>query len=100
MEQNKALSRLLKKARDDKKVGLRVVSDATGLTPSTISRMENGKTDRNVDAAKLRDLAEYYESVTYTDLMRAAGFLEENELVVSDDIFDEHASDCTARFAI
>lgn len=69
------LAPLLRHARADAQLSLRDLADATGLGHSYLHRLERGEVDRpNPDV--LRRLAAHLRGhVTYTQLMKAAGYL-------------------------
>ena len=80
-----ALGRHLRRLREGKRVNnrrvsLRVVSEATGISNAYLSQLESGAAS-NPSPDKLHALAEYY-SVPYESLMREAGYIRakgENE---------------------
>jgi HTH-type transcriptional regulator, competence development regulator len=69
-----SLSRLLKSIRKVNGASLRAVEEATGISNAYLSQLERGDAQKP-SPDKLHALAEFY-NVPYTDLMRAAGYLQ------------------------
>jgi transcriptional regulator with XRE-family HTH domain len=57
---------------------LRAVEEATGISNAYLSQLERGDAQKP-SPDKLKALAEFYD-VPYTDLLRAAGYLQKMEL--------------------
>lgn len=73
MEKNNPdLGPFLRSARERKKLSLRAVEDATGVSNPYLSQMESGKA-RQPSPVVLHKLASLYE-VSYSDAMRLAGY--------------------------
>lgn len=72
-----SLSRLLKTIRKVNGASLRAVEEATGISNAYLSQLERGDA-QNPSPDKLHALAEFY-NVPYTDLMRAAGYLQTSD---------------------
>ena len=69
-----SLAKYLRDIRAVRGKSLRVVEDATGISNAYLSQLERGDATKP-SPDKLQELAKYYE-VPYTDLMRAAGYLQ------------------------
>lgn len=74
---HKDLAQQLRTLRNVNKASLRDVEKKTGISNAYLSQLEQGKA-KNPHPQKLYKLAEYYE-VPYESLMRAAGYIEEDE---------------------
>lgn len=72
-----SLSKLLKTIRKVNGASLRAVEEATGISNAYLSQLERGDA-QNPSPDKLHALAEFY-NVPYTDLMRAAGYLQTSD---------------------
>jgi transcriptional regulator with XRE-family HTH domain len=72
-----SLSKLLKSIRKVNGASLRAVEEATGISNAYLSQLERGEAE-NPAPDKLQALATFYH-VPYTDLMRAAGYLQKSE---------------------
>jgi transcriptional regulator with XRE-family HTH domain len=71
------LSKLLKSIRKVNGASLRAVEEATGISNAYLSQLERGDAQKP-SPDKLYALAEFY-NVPYTDLMRAAGYLQTSD---------------------
>jgi transcriptional regulator with XRE-family HTH domain len=69
-----SISKLLKTIRAVNGASLRAVEEATGISNAYLSQLERGDAQKP-SPDKLHALAEFY-NVPYTDLMRAAGYLQ------------------------
>lgn len=72
-----SLSKVLRDIRAVSGKSLREVEDATGISNAYLSQLERGDAQKP-SPDKLQALAKFYE-VPYTDLMRAAGYLQTSE---------------------
>ena len=73
-----SLSKLLKSIRKVNGASLRAVEEATGISNAYLSQLERGDAQKP-SPDKLHALATFY-NVPYTDLMRAAGYIEAAEM--------------------
>jgi transcriptional regulator with XRE-family HTH domain len=71
-EQEKSLGQTLQAARDAKKLSLRGVEKAVGVSNAYLSQLESGKI-KQPSPSVLHKLAELYE-ISYSDVMRLAGY--------------------------
>jgi transcriptional regulator with XRE-family HTH domain len=71
------LPKILRDIRAVRGHSLRAVEDATGISNAYLSQLERGDALKP-SPDKLQALAEFY-AVPYTDLMRAAGYLQKTE---------------------
>lgn len=69
-----SLAKYLREIRAVRGKSLRAVEDATGISNAYLSQLERGDATKP-SPDKLLELAKFYE-VPYTDLMRAAGYLQ------------------------
>lgn len=69
-----SLAKYLRDIRAVRGKSLRAVEDATGISNAYLSQLERGDATKP-SPDKLQELAKFYE-VPYTDLMRAAGYLQ------------------------
>lgn len=72
-----SLSKVLSDIRALRGYSLRTVEDATGISNAYLSQLERGDAQKP-SPDKLQALAKFYE-VPYTDLMRAAGYLQRSQ---------------------
>jgi transcriptional regulator with XRE-family HTH domain len=72
------LPKVLRDIRALRGHSLRDVEDATGISNAYLSQLERGEAQKP-SPDKLQTLAKFYD-VPYTDLMRAAGYLQKTEL--------------------
>lgn len=71
------LSKVLRDIRKLRGYSLREVEDATGISNAYLSQLERSDTHKP-SPDKLQELAKFY-AIPYTDLMRAAGYLQRTE---------------------
>ena len=69
-----SLAKYLRDIRAVRGKSLRAVEEATGISNAYLSQLERGDATKP-SPDKLQELARFYE-VPYTDLMRAAGYLQ------------------------
>jgi transcriptional regulator with XRE-family HTH domain len=72
-----SLSKVLRDVRSLRGHSLRTVEEATGISNAYLSQLERGEAQKP-SPDKLLALAKFYD-VPYTDLMRAAGYLQRSE---------------------
>jgi transcriptional regulator with XRE-family HTH domain len=72
-----SLAKVLHDIRTLRGKSLRQVEDATGISNAYLSQLERGDAQKP-SPDKLQALAKYYD-VPYTDLLRAAGYLQRSE---------------------
>ena len=86
-----SLSKVLRDIRAVSGKSLREVEDATGISNAYLSQLERGDAQKP-SPDKLQALAKFYE-VPYTDLMRAAGYLQTSEKTaeLSKSKYERHA---------
>lgn len=72
-----SLDKVLRDIRALRGKSLRAVEEATGISNAYLSQLERGDAQRP-SPDKLQTLAKFYD-VPYTDLMRAAGYLQRSE---------------------
>ncbi|MBL6938832.1 MAG: helix-turn-helix transcriptional regulator [Alphaproteobacteria bacterium] len=72
-----SLARVLSEVRALRGHSLRAVEEATGISNAYLSQLERGDAQRP-SPDKLLALSKFYD-VPYTDLMRAAGYLQRTE---------------------
>src|SRR5713226_907641 len=87
-EMTVTLAKALSEIRALRGHSLRVVEEATGISNAYLSQLERGDAQKP-SPDKLEALARFYE-VPYTDLMRAAGYLQRTEK--TDGTGKEHTS--------
>jgi HTH-type transcriptional regulator, competence development regulator len=68
------LAKYLREIRTVQGKSLRAVEEATGISNAYLSQLERGEATKP-SPDKLHALAKFYE-ISYTDLMRAAGYLK------------------------
>jgi len=72
-----SLSKVLRDIRALRGHSLRAVEEGTGISNTYLSQLERGDAQKP-SPDKLKDLADFYK-VPYTDLLRAAGYLQKME---------------------
>lgn len=89
-EKRKNLAEVLRKARENKNLGLNQLAVKTGIQSSIISRLENGKILK-INPYLLKKIAEGL-GIDYKELYKIVGYLEENNYTFDNEgeiYFDE-----------
>jgi transcriptional regulator with XRE-family HTH domain len=84
MTDNNSFARYLKSLRESKEWTLQEVAAKTGISHSSISRMENAKQFPE-DPSILKKLAAVYD-ITHEEMLEAAGILEAREFGLSPEL--------------
>lgn len=81
-ENTKDIGSILREARGER--SYRVVQKECGVPLATLAAMESGER-KKCSTERLRQLANYY-GVSFTELMRAAGHIDERQRIVPDKV--------------